>query len=140
MNKVKVLLMYPLLSLMMMVIFTPRLSYSEDSPSETRVFDWNELKRADGNVEFFNGKAWFCQAKTATGKTECHLGAKPPKPGCYVLLNSTRTAWIAADDAAAQLGAKFLSDGKGKENLSSASGYGCGRPRSGDWWLLVDIK
>lgn len=113
---------------------------AQESPGNTRSFGWNELKRADGKVEFLEGEAWFCQAKTATGETECHLGTRPPKPGCYVLLNPTRTAWLAVDDAAAQFKAEYLADGKGKEGLSSASGYGCGRPRSGDWWLLVDIK
>lgn len=117
----------------------PAASASEQPSAGTRTFSWNELKRADGNVQFLEDEAWFCQAKTARGVTECHLGSRPPKPGCYVILNKSRTAWLAVDDAAAQLKAKFVADGEGAEGLSRKSGYGCGRPRPGDWWLLFQI-
>jgi len=100
--------------------------------------DWDTLKDIK-KVEGFQGQALFCQAKTFTGKTECYKGAKPPKPGCYVLLNPERTAWIAVDDAAAQLGADFHSP-KNKKNISSKSGYGCGVPDSNAYWLLWEVK
>jgi hypothetical protein len=114
-------------------------SGGEPSEGETEVVSWGSLKKADGQVVGFEGKAWFCQAKTFSGKTECYFGSKPIKPGCYVLLNPGRTAWIAVDDAAAQLGADSLTP-KNKKNISSVSGFGCGVPDSDAFWLLWKIE
>jgi hypothetical protein len=82
---------------------------------------------------------WFCQAKTGDGKTRCHLGTKPAQPGCYVILNKERTAWIAVQDAAKQLNADYLDPGRPKP-ISKASGYGCGTAGEGDYWLLYQIQ
>lgn len=112
---------------------------SEADLQNKEIKTWSELKRADGKVVGFEGSAWFCQAKTPTGDTECFFGAKPPKPGCYVMLNRELTAWIAVQDAAEQLRTDYLSAGQGKP-VSRASGFGCGVPDSGAYWLLWQIN
>ena len=107
-------------------------------PSQVKTFSWDSLIESAKDTVDFKGDAWFCQAKTLTGKTECSLGNRPPKPGCYVMVSQDKTTWIAVDDAAEKLGLEYHSP-KNKKSISAKSGYGCGTPRSGDWWLVVDI-
>lgn len=106
--------------------------------AHAKEWSWDTLKDIK-KVEGFQGQAWFCQAKTFTGYTECYNGAKPQKPGCYVLLNPEGTAWISPESAAAQLGADFHSPGH-KKHISSALGYGCDTPTSDAYWLLWEVK
>lgn len=107
---------------------------------KTATLDWSDLKRSPGNkVEPFHGHAWFCEAMTVTGSTTCHWGEKPPKPGCYVLLNERRTAWVAAQDAAKRLEAEYTNNGRYKEKEFDSDAYGCGYAGDGDYWLLYQI-
>lgn len=106
--------------------------FSAVASAET--FSWSQLRRADGNVEDFSGQAWFCQAKTTGGNTECAFGAKPPKPGCYVILNQAKAAWVSVDDVADKLKAGRHTP---EAPMTGLSGYGCGTPKSTDYWLVV---
>lgn len=110
-----------------------------DAAAKMEVLSWSDLVAGAKGVDGFADSAWFCQAQTFTGKTECHFGTKPPKPGCYVLLNRDRTAWIAVETAAKQLHVDYHAPDDGK-NVNRSSGYGCGVPSSKDWWLLVNIN
>jgi len=111
----------------------------ESESSTMEIVAWTDLSESAKSVEGFAGQAWFCQAQTFTGKTECHFGTKPPKPGRFVILNRNRTAWIAVKDAAKQLHVDFHMPDDGK-NINRSSGYGCGVPSSNDFWLLVSVN
>lgn len=118
---------------------SPKLFSPVSEPSTMEIVAWTDLNESAKSVEGFTGQAWFCQAQTFTGKTECHFGTKPPKPGCFVILNRNRTAWIAVNDAAKQLHVDFHMPDDGK-SINRSSGYGCGVPSSNDFWLLVGFN
>ncbi len=105
-------------------------------PVSAETFSWSELRRADGNVEDFSGQAWSCQAKTTGGSTECTFGKVPAQPGCYVMLNQDRTAWVSVDDAAGKLGSEAFPNTP-DFRTNGLKGYGCGlEPKKTDYWLI----
>ena len=100
---------------------------------------WDELISITALGGEFTGEAWFCQAKTNSESTTCYFGALPPKPGCYLVINKDWTEGIDVEDTAIKLGAKFIPSEE-EIAVNDSSGYGCGVPRSNDYWLLWNVK